>query len=186
MAEGSARDKMVDSTLKLLAAQGFQGASFSAILEDSQAPRGSIYHHFPGGKDQLVLAALDRAGAMAQRLLEGTVDTRPEDVVRTFVGFWRTILTRSDFRVGCSLAGVTVSANDDAIVEHAAGIFRAWQTQVADVLVAAGVPAERGPALATMLLASCEGAVVLCRAERSLRALDSVEQTLLELVGSAA
>lgn len=58
-----ARDRMVDSAIRLLATRGYQGASFSTILKDSKAPRGSIYHHFPGGKAEVVARVLRTTGA---------------------------------------------------------------------------------------------------------------------------
>jgi TetR/AcrR family transcriptional regulator, lmrAB and yxaGH operons repressor len=176
---------MVDSAIKRLATDGIQGASFSAILEDSGAPRGSIYHHFPGGKDELVVAAVERAGDRAVAAVEGLRGRPADEVVSAFVGSWRTLLTVTDFRVGCSLVGVTVSADDRTLVERAAEVFRTWRTHLADVLVAGGVDADRGQDLATLMLAACEGAVVICRAERSLAPLDQVETSLLEAVAAA-
>ena len=56
---------MIESAVVLLAKQGYRATSFDAVLERSKAPRGSIYHHFPGGKDELIAAAIDLAGARA-------------------------------------------------------------------------------------------------------------------------
>jgi TetR/AcrR family transcriptional regulator, lmrAB and yxaGH operons repressor len=178
----SARDRMVDSAIKLLATDGFQGASFSSILEDSGAPRGSIYHHFPGGKDELVVAAVDRAGEQAIAAVDSLRGRPAEEVVGAFVATWRALLTVSNFRIGCSLVGVTVSAEDRAVVDRAAEVFRTWRTHLAAVLVAGGVEAVRGEDVATLVLAACEGAVVICRAERSLGPLDRVEASLREAV----
>ena len=178
MAE-SARDRMVDSAIKFLATQGFQGASFSSILEDSNAPRGSIYHHFPGGKDELILAAIDRSGRRAEQIVEGFRGRSAEGIVTSFVALWRSILLMSDFRAGCSVLGATVSSGDDGIVDRAADVFRSWQAALADVIEAAGTPREQAEDLGALLVASCEGAVVLCRAQRSTEPLDRVERSLL-------
>lgn len=180
----SARDRMIDSAVKLLATQGMQGASFSSVLEDSKAPRGSIYHHFPGGKDELVLEAIDRAGGNAQRIVERLRGGSAEEVVSGLVAMWRALLTIGDYRIGCSVVGATVSASDGDIIERAARVFRAWEGQLASVLVDAGVDAAESEALGTLLIASCEGAVVLCRAERSMEPLDRVEHSLRRLVAA--
>lgn len=180
----NARDRMVDSAIKLLAMQGFQGASFSSVLEDSKAPRGSIYYHFPGGKDELILEAIDRSGQNAARIVESFRGQGAADIVRSFVSIWRALLNVSEFRVGCSVLGATVSAGDAEIVDRAAGVFRSWQSQLASVLGEAGVDAEEAEELATVLVASCEGAVVLCRAERSFVPLDRVERLLLRSVAA--
>jgi AcrR family transcriptional regulator len=175
---------MVDSAIKLLATQGFQGASFSSILEDSKAPRGSIYHHFPGGKDELILEALGRSGDNAWRIVERFRGLSAVDVVSRLVGMWRALLTVGDFRIGCSIVGATVSANDDEIIDRAAQVFRAWEDQLASVLVEAGVSEDEAASLGTLLIAACEGAVVLCRAERSMVPLDRVERSLRRLAAS--
>lgn len=180
----SARDRMVDSAIKLLATQGFQGASFSSILEDSKAPRGSIYHHFPGGKDELILEALGRSGDNAWQIVERFRGLSAAEVVSRLVGMWRSLLTIGDFRIGCSIVGATVSAHDDEIVDRAAQVFRAWEDQLASVLVEAGVSEGESASLGTLLIAACEGAVVLCRAERSMVPLDRVERSLRRLAAS--
>src|SRR5271155_2092973 len=97
---GAVRQRMIERAAILLAKKGLQGASFSEILEASGAPRGSLYHHFPGGKDELVLAALSLAGGVALDFLE-TLEGKPaRDVVRAFVGLWRGVLIRTNFGAG--------------------------------------------------------------------------------------
>jgi TetR/AcrR family transcriptional regulator, lmrAB and yxaGH operons repressor len=179
MADG-ARDRMVDSAVKLLAMQGFHGASFSSVLEDSKAPRGSIYHHFPGGKDELIRAAIDRSGRTANAVVDRLHGLPADEVVGGFVAVWRAVLRMSDFRAGCSVLGATVSGSDDEAVARAAEAFRSWEARLASALVAAEVPDADD--VATLLIASCEGAVVLCRAQRSFEPLDRVERSLLRLV----
>lgn len=174
-----ARDRMVDSAIKLLAMQGVQGTSFSSVLEDSKAPRGSIYHHFPGGKDELILEAIDRSGQNASTIVERLRGLPAVDVVSAFVSIWRSLLTISDFRVGCSVLGATVSAGDPDVIERAAGVFRSWETQLASVLAESGMAEAEAEELGTVLIAACEGAVVLCRAQRDLLPLDRVERVLL-------
>ena len=180
---GTSRDRMVDSTIKLLAQHGFQGASFSSVLEDSGAPRGSIYHHFPGGKNELVLEALDRSGARASSIV-GNLRGQPADaIIRVFVGLWRSLLLASDFSAGCSVLGVTVSSDEPEILHRAAGIFRSWHTELADVLTAGGLEKMSADQVATLTIAACEGAVVLCRAEHTTQPLDEVETALLQTIG---
>jgi TetR/AcrR family transcriptional repressor of lmrAB and yxaGH operons len=176
-----ARDRMVDSAIKLLATRGFQGASFSTILDDSKAPRGSIYYHFPGGKDELILEAMGRFRDRAAAILGTMRSLGAEDAVAAFVDLWRQILIRSDFRAGCAVLGATVSADAADVVNRAAEVFRAWRGQLTSVLQEAGIPVEEAGDLSDLLMAACEGAVVLCRAERSLLPLDRVERQLRRL-----
>lgn len=61
---------MIDTTLDLIQSRGYHGTGLGRITDASGAPRGSVYFHFPGGKDELVVAALDRVGAEFTGLLE--------------------------------------------------------------------------------------------------------------------
>jgi TetR/AcrR family transcriptional repressor of lmrAB and yxaGH operons len=181
-----ARDRMVESAIKLLATRGFQGASFSSILEDSRAPRGSIYHHFPGGKDELVAEAMGRFRDRAGFVLGAMRGLPADEAVAAFVQLWRQILVRSDFRSGCAVLGAAVSADVVEVVNRAGEVFRAWDAQITSVLRDAGVPDEEAGDLSGLLMAACEGAVVLCRAERSLLPLERVERQLRRLAAAAA
>ena len=183
---GGAADAMIASAVKLLAVHGFQATTFSSVLADSGAPRGSIYHHFPEGKDQLIGAAIDLAGDRALALTDALRGLPAPEVVDAFAGLWRAVLVRSDFRAGCAVLAVTVSADVPALVDRAAAIFRSWRERLGQAFEAAGVEAARARALALAVIAGCEGAVVLCRAEHSLEPLEVVAAQLRELAGAAA
>src|SRR3954469_10334887 len=100
---------MVSGAVRLLAQQGLQATSFSEVLQLTGAPRGSIYHHFPGGKDQLVAAAVDAAGDHAMRVLDGLAGSSPEKITETFLGLWRLLLETSGNTAGCAVLAVTVA-----------------------------------------------------------------------------
>jgi len=172
------RDRMVQSAIILLARRGYQATSFSEVLAESQAPRGSIYHHFPDGKDQLIAAAIEVAGARAVELLGGLEGAGTTEIVDGFLAMWRVVLERSGFTAGCSVLAVTVSAESAELLDRAGAIFRAWQARLAELFVAAGQPGADAATFATLLIAAGEGAVVLCRAERSFAPLDAVQERL--------
>jgi len=174
----SVPDRMIASALKLLAAEGFQGASFSSVLADASAPRGSVYFHFRGGKEELMLAAIALAGEKANSVLDDLDDRRPDEIVSAFVDLWRSILAASDFQLGCAIAGATVTTGQPDIIEAAALQFRTWTERMTEILVGAGLEQQASIDFSHLVLAACEGAVVLCRAERSLVPLDSVERSL--------
>src|SRR5918911_1463093 len=91
------RERMIQSALILMGRQGVEGTSFSQVIDHSGAPRGSIYHHFPGGKEQLIAeAALDAIG-----------------------GFWRAVLYDSDFAAGCPVVAAALEG-DRAPAAHEA------------------------------------------------------------------
>jgi TetR/AcrR family transcriptional regulator, lmrAB and yxaGH operons repressor len=176
------RDRMVAGAARLLAQRGLQATSFSSVLEATGAPRGSIYHHFPGGKDELVGAAIAATQQHALGLLDNQAGAAATSVAESFLGAWRTLLTYSDFDAGCALVAVTVAAESDAMREQAASAFQAWQQKLAAALQAGGLTAADAEATATLLLAASEGAVVICRAERNIRPYDQVAAQLVERV----
>jgi TetR/AcrR family transcriptional regulator, lmrAB and yxaGH operons repressor len=178
-----ARDRMVRSAVLLLARHGYQATSFGAVLEHSGAPRGSIYHHFPDGKDELIAAAIDLAGGEAIALLDGLAGRSPAEVVEGFLAMWRAVLDRGGFEVGCSVLAVAVSADDRELVERAGGVFRAWTARLAELFVAGGRDAASARALATLVIAASEGAVALARAERDAAPF---EEVAAQLVAAAA
>lgn len=175
MAE-SARDRMVRSAVILLAKGGYQATSFGEVIAHSGAPRGSIYHHFPNGKDQLIAAAIEVAGADAIRILDGLEGATRVEVVDGFLSLWRSLLQKTDFGVGCSVLAVTVSAGDADLLSGAAGVFRAWTNRLARLLADAGM--ADAESFATLLVAASEGAVVMARAQRDLAPLDAVHARL--------
>jgi TetR/AcrR family transcriptional regulator, lmrAB and yxaGH operons repressor len=181
-----ARQRMVEAAAVLLAQRGLQGASFSEVIASSGAPRGSIYHHFPEGKDQLVLAALEVAGARAKGLLEAVRGRPAQEVAQRFADLWRSVLTASNLRAGCAVLAVTVAADSPALLDRAGEVFREWQDLIADLLLEGGVPAERAPTLAALLVAGCEGAVALARAQTDVAVFDRVADELVTAIRLAA
>ena len=138
MAEPGARDRMIDGAAVLLAKRGLQGASFSEVLEATGAPRGSIYHHFPGGKDELVAAAIARVSERTlARLTE--LGGSATNLTEGFLGLWRALLDRSGLTAGCAVVAVSVAASDD-LLDRAGTVFREWTAQLAALLEEAESP----------------------------------------------
>lgn len=175
-----ARRKMIESAVTLLAMRGLQGTALSDVLMRSGAPRGSIYHHFPDGKDELVDAAIELSGQRALRVLDAVEGASPGEITTYFLDLWREILVRSKLRAGCAVLAVTVATDSQDLLDHAAAIFRAWQGRLAELYVGAGVEPGTASSLATTLIAASEGAVVLSRAQRSLEPFEQVAARLIE------
>ena len=172
------RQRMIESAVVLLAKQGYRATSFDAVLDRAKAPRGSIYHHFPGGKDQLIAAAIDLAGARAISVLDALEGRSPPEIVDGFMGMWRSVLERSDMTAGCSVLAVTVSAESPDLLVRAGDIFRAWRHRLAALFESGGVSPAAAASFAATLVAASEGAVGLSRAERSLAPFDEVTAQL--------
>ena len=94
------RSNMVDGAVILLATQGVEGTSFKEVLDVANAPRGSVYHHFPGGKSELLHAALDRASERALEAMEATRGKPASDVLDRFLALWQALLDYSQLRAG--------------------------------------------------------------------------------------
>jgi AcrR family transcriptional regulator len=172
------RERMVRSAMALICVQGVSGTGVRAVVEHAGAPRGSLQHYFPDGKEQLVREALDLAGRTAARTARprGGELSRPSDVLAAMVDAWRGWLAESDFALGCpAVATVADAASASAGLRAAAErTFRVWQDAVEAALSEAGVPAARAPSLATVLIGALEGGIVLARTRRSLAPLDAV------------
>jgi len=178
------KSRMIAGAARLLAERGLQETSFSEVLELTGAPRGSIYHHFPDGKDQLIGQAIDHAGAQAVALLDAIAGAPAEDVASAFLGMWRELLVRADFRIGCSVLAVTVSTGSPDLIARAAVVFRTWRGRLAELLRDGGATDAAASRLATLLVAGAEGAVVLARAEQSIAPFDEARDELLRAVRS--
>jgi TetR/AcrR family transcriptional regulator, lmrAB and yxaGH operons repressor len=176
------RDRMVSGAARLLARRGLQATSFSSVLATTNTPRGSIYHHFPGGKDELVIAAIAATEQHALGLLEQQEGATAEQVAQSFLAAWRALLLHSDFDAGCALVAVTVAAENDALRARAADAFHAWQAKLSAALQAGGLAGDDARSAATLLLAASEGAVVICRAQRDIRPFDVITGQLMEHV----
>jgi TetR/AcrR family transcriptional repressor of lmrAB and yxaGH operons len=183
---GNIKQTMIERTAVLLAKKGLQGASFSEILEASGAPRGSLYHHFPGGKDELVLAALEHAANQALSVLDRLSGKPAREVAEGFLSLWRSVLARSDFSAGCAVVAVTVAAESEDLRARAAGILRSWRDKLVTLFVAGGLPKKKARSLAASLVAACEGGVILARAERSFEPFDLVAAEQLAMIEAAA
>jgi TetR/AcrR family transcriptional regulator, lmrAB and yxaGH operons repressor len=176
---------MIHSAAVLFGLRGMSATSFSEVLEHSGAPRGSIYHHFPGGKRQL---AADVIGWTSQQVLGHLracpPDASPAEVLAWFIDLWRQSVLASQGCSGCPVAGVAIDAADadDELIEAARAAFAAWTAQLASQLDRAGLRPDRAGGVAVTALACMEGALILCRAERSSAPLEATARELMNLV----
>jgi TetR/AcrR family transcriptional repressor of lmrAB and yxaGH operons len=159
-----AKQRMLAATVDLLQRQGLNGTGLLQVLAESGAPRGSLYFHFPGGKEQLALEALatarDRIGEWIGRGLDA--HDSPAGVISGLFERYARRLEGTDFRFGCPVAAVTLegATGSEALRAACAGALEAWS----DVL-ASRLDGDRD--LAELVLATLEGALVVARARRS-------------------
>jgi TetR/AcrR family transcriptional regulator, lmrAB and yxaGH operons repressor len=181
------RQKMIETAAVVMRERGVEATSFSEVLARSGAPRGSIYHHFPGGKAQLIEEATRYAGAFtAAGLVKALEQDDPLEAVRTFTAFWRKLLRRSDYAAGCPVVAASLEGErSPGAREAAASAFSNWEKLLAEALEARGVEAKRARSLGTLVVTSIEGAVVVSRATRSPAPLERVAAELERLLVDA-
>ncbi|MBF6210114.1 TetR/AcrR family transcriptional regulator [Nocardia puris] len=175
---------MIAGAIESLRVHGASATSVDRVLAETGAPRGSVYHHFPGGRTQLITDAITTAGEVMSAYIEDiTREGEPFDALDRFANMWRKTLRDSDFRAGCPIFAVAVETNDDApqFAAVAAEVFARWQAALAEGFSRYGMPADRARRLATLTVTAMEGAIALCRAQHSLTPLDDIVDELKAL-----
>jgi TetR/AcrR family transcriptional regulator, lmrAB and yxaGH operons repressor len=187
-AEQHPRERMIQSALILMGQQGIEATSFSQVIEHSGAPRGSIYHHFPGGKAQLVEEATRYAGDAVVNLLSDAIERAadPVEAVEAVIGLWRTLLYNSDFAAGCPVIAASLEGGHSPGARVAAReVFQRWEDLYTELLMQAGLAEERARSLGSIAISAVEGAVILSRAEHSNAPLERVGDELERLFHDA-
>ncbi len=171
---------MIESAAVLFRENGYSGTGFRDVIEHSGAPRGSIYHHFPAGKEQLAAETVSwAAGVIERRIARAAQQGDPLAAMRTLVDSWREVLEESNFRAGCPVAAVAAEADAGlTAAAAAAAAFTRWQELIARTLLDAGVSRTDARRLATLVVSAIEGAILLCRASRDIRPLRDVHRAL--------
>jgi TetR/AcrR family transcriptional repressor of lmrAB and yxaGH operons len=178
------RAKMVRSAASLIRTRGVSATSFSDVLADSGAPRGSIYHHFPEGKEQLAADAIRLTSDWVVSRQRACRATTPAGVLGCFIDMWRQVVVASGGAAGCVVAGVAIDtvAGEPGLIDVVRVTFRPWVDLLAAQLEAVGVPAARAARIATATVAGMEGALILCRAEGDSAPLETVAAELVRLL----
>jgi TetR/AcrR family transcriptional repressor of lmrAB and yxaGH operons len=180
------RGKLLDATQRLIQTGGYFNAGLNQIVAASGAPKGSLYFHFPGGKDQLIEEAVRRGGEEISALLAGAEEASRDggtaEMLAALLDVLGTRLEQSDWRQGCPVATVTLemAADNTALQKACSEVYASWEEALADLLASDGHPSPQSAA--TTVLALIEGALVLARAHRSREPLDRAARALTLLV----
>ena len=181
---GDTRTKMLISAAEVMRERGAAGVTIDEVLTRSGAPRGSVYYHFPDGRNQILTEALRYAGDAITADIDDAAGRGAKVLLRQFVEFWERVLADSDFNAGCPVVAAAIgSAEDDVLLAAEAGrIFGHWRTALTWAFVADGFLESDADSLAVMSIAALEGAVVLCRSLRSSDPLRKVYEQVEFLV----
>lgn len=165
------KDKIVRATAQLLRRRGFAATGLSDIIENSRTPKGSIYHYFPGGKDEIAAAAVRYAGDKVRRTLEELAASAatPAALLRAYGALLAGWMADSGFRDGCPITTAVLETAPDKIDVAAAGkaAFAGWTAAIEARLIASGVERQRALTLSRLAIMALEGALVLARVEAS-------------------
>ena len=165
------RDRIVESSAELFRRQGYAGTGIKQILAAASAPFGSLYHFFPGGKEQLGAETIRSSGRLYMQLLATVARDAPDvpsAVSAFFTGAAHT-LVETDYADACPIATVAleVSSTSEPLREACAEVLDTWIDAATIYFAAAGIERERSRELAINMLCLLEGAFVFCRALRS-------------------
>lgn len=180
------RQRMIETAAEMLAQHGLNATSIREMSKRAIAPLGSTYHHFPEGKQQVVVEAVMFAGEKVAASLAFYLREGVSSGMRKFLGMWRAILVESDFRIGCPVLAVAVEEPLDETMadalEAAAKAFTLWEKTLTKALIEQGRDQAAASGISTLVISAVEGAIALCRAHRSIDPFDRVEQQLSKLL----
>ncbi|MGV4988038.1 TetR/AcrR family transcriptional regulator [Streptomyces sp. NRAIS4] len=185
------RERMVFSAAQLIRRDGVGATGMREVAAHAGAPRGSLQHYFPGGKEQLVNEAVGWAGRYAgrriARFLAGLEEPTPSGLFAAMVAQWTDEYAADGFATGCPVAAAVVdcSSAGGSAREAVAAAFTAWRSPLAEALTGMGVPAARADSLATLMISALEGAILMARAERDVRPLTAAVRELGPLLDAA-
>lgn len=183
---GPTRDRLAGAAGRLFQERGYAATGLNDILALAKAPKGSLYHHFPDGKEGLAIAAAKHAGARFLDTIrdDAALSRDSADMIVRFAGRLAGWLEQSDFRLGCPLATLTLeqAAVSDRLAETLSQIFTSWQDALAERLETDRLDAGRSEVLAGLALCSIEGALILARARRSSAPVRQAANTLAGII----
>jgi AcrR family transcriptional regulator len=185
----STKDRIMDSSAELFRRQGYTGTGVKQIAAMASAPFGSLYHFFPGGKEQLGEEVIRSSGALYLQLFE-TIALQAPDAVTAVTDFFSgaaETLRETDYADACPIATVAleVASTNEPLRRATADVFETWIDAAAAYFAAAGIAADVARALAVSILSLLEGAFVFSRAMRSTEPLEAAGASAVAAVRSA-
>jgi TetR/AcrR family transcriptional repressor of lmrAB and yxaGH operons len=167
------KDNLVRTAMRLFREQGYASTGLQQILTESGAPKGSLYHYFPGGKQALGQAAVELAGELIAQMLASLAarHKQPKAFVKAYCEVMAGWMEESEFRSGCPIATTMLETapRSPALTEAGARAIDRWIEIAASVFVNAGLPQREARTRAQLLFATMEGALLLARIRQSPR-----------------
>ena len=167
----SAREGLIDAAVELFRARGYEGVGVAELLEKSGAPRGSLYFHFPGGKEEIGVEAVSRVGENVKsqfRALHETGCDMAYYIDQVFKTTAKGIKDR-DYKCSCPIAAIAAGMGDanPKLNETVRAVFAGWEKEMAEAARSRGMTPKNATSFASAMLASIEGAMVVSKAQGS-------------------
>ena len=177
------RTKMLVSAAQVMRERGAAGVTIDEVLARSGAPRGSVYYHFPEGRNQIIAEALRHSGESITAMIDEAAGWGPRALLREFVEFWERLLSEGDFAAGCPVVAAAICSDDELdLCGEAGAILGRWCTALTRAFVNDGFAEDDAASLAMTSIAALEGAVLLSRSTRSVDPLRQVGDQLEFLI----
>lgn len=161
------RDALLGSAVSLFRKQGYATTGLAEILEASGAPKGSLYHYFPGGKTEIGAEAVQLAGTKVAATLRAlaTESSGPADLLDRYLTLLAGWMRKSGYRDGCPITTTLLETVPEHAAIRAAGeeAFAAWSETIAESARQSGIPPKRAASLGRFAIAALEGALIQCR-----------------------
>jgi AcrR family transcriptional regulator len=181
------RSKMIHAAAELFRQRGYHATTFSDVIRDSGAPRGSTYFHFPGGKAELAREAIARAGDEVEELVGQAARHAddPASLIRAMAQIHTSRLERSGYQSGCAIATMVLelAPRDEAFSAGFDHVFARWRAALVARFEPWGLDPGRAAALADLTISAFEGAAVLSRAARSTEPFTTTTEALISALG---
>jgi TetR/AcrR family transcriptional regulator, lmrAB and yxaGH operons repressor len=186
----STRESIIEATCILLERQGYHATGLNQIVQESGAPKGSMYYHFPGGKEELTVAAIYRVGRLIAERIRESLNTVDDDAqaVRDFIRTMAHYVETADFRGGGPITTVALetAGTSSPLATACADAYGLWQDAFSRKLSASGFSVGRADVLAEFIVGSIEGALILSRTRRTIAPLQHLADELALLLANTS
>jgi len=180
------REDIIQTTCRLMEIQGYHATGLNQILKESEAPKGSLYHYFPEGKEELMEAAILRKGQMVEEQIRNQLEETedPAEAIHSFVMTLADYVAESEYKQGGPLTTLAseVAGISDRLTDACNQVYQSWE-QIFKEKLSARIDSEmQVNRLASLIICSIEGGIILCRTEESPEPMQDIAEELFILI----
>jgi len=186
---GTTKERILESTAELFRRQGYTGTGMKQIATEASAPFGSVYHFFPGGKEELGAETIRASGRLYTQLFASIAVQAPDvlSAVRDFFNGAGETLRETDYADACPIATVAleVASTNEPLRLATAEVFEEWIDGATEYFAYAGIPRARAREIGLAMLSLLEGAFIFSRAMRTTEPMAIAGSAAVEVVRQA-